>query len=156
MLIYSLVKVLYLHLFLAGWKGTGPCMEIVLCPSGTKKSTAQQRMSVQCVVLVLCARNRHDGWLITGCGSDDGTPLARLCCLCLMQALTATRDRICAFLCCCFFFFYLWRRTSRAFCSVWKQSRDHPQLLSPLVLDAHVAMVPDVSSRMGRRDPFCL
>lgn len=95
--------VLYLSVFLAGWKGTGPCVEIVLCLSG-EKNTAQQRMSVKCVVLVQCARNRHDGWLITGCGSDDATPRARLCCLCLMQALIATPDLIRAFF---YFFFFL-------------------------------------------------
>lgn len=86
----------YLCLFPAGWRGTGPCVEIALCLTG-KKNTGQQRMSVKCVVLVLCARNRHDGWLITGCGSDDATPRARLCCLCLMQALIATHNLICAF-----------------------------------------------------------
>lgn len=110
----------YLYLLvgagLAGWKGTGPCMETVLFMSGEKNNTAQQRLSVKCVVLVLCARNRHDGWLIAGCGSDDGTPscssllmlLFVVCCL--MRALMATPDLMCAF----FFllvFFYLFMET---------------------------------------------
>lgn len=74
------------------WKDNCVCL-------GGKKNTEQQRMSVKCVLFVLCARNRHDGSLIAGCGSDDATPRARLCCLCLMRALIATPDPICV----CFF-----------------------------------------------------
>lgn len=66
-----------------------------LCLSGG--GDKQQRMSVKCVLFVLCARNRHDGSLIAGCGSDDATPRARLCCLCLMRSLIATPDPICVF-----------------------------------------------------------
>lgn len=91
-------------------------------------------------MFVLCARNRHDGWLIAGCGSDDATPRASLCCLCPLQALIATPDLICTFLYCFFFYgdghhvvcvqsgnsrFYplwLWTRSRRH--GAWRKQRD--------------------------------
>lgn len=101
------MNLLYLHLFLTGGKGgSGPCVERnCACLAG---GTEQQRMSVKCVLFVLCARNRHDGSLIAGCGSDDATPRARLCCLCLMRSLIATPDPICVvfFWFLCFFCFF--------------------------------------------------
>lgn len=71
------------------------------CVSGGKKTkkkhTEQQRMSVKCVLFVLCARNRYDGSLITGCGSDDATPRARLCCLSDAGCNSHSRPNLCFF-----------------------------------------------------------